>query len=347
MRTQGSPEELEHRRRLAVQRLLEGYPAEEVAEFLDVSTRTVWRWLALFRAEGSKGLTARPVPGRPRKLTSTQEKIILRWLRHSPTVLGFATELWSAPRLAQLIEQEFDIRFNSRSLTVWLRDRGFTPQKPQRVPRERVPTKIEAWLATDWPRIKKKARRQDASLVLIDESGLLMAPLVRRTWSPKGQTPKQVQKSGTREKVSIASALWVSPRRDRLGLFSRTLVNGYFDNWYVAAFLEALLKELAGRLIVVWDGGNMHKGDPIRGTQRAFADRLILEKLPPYAPMLNPVEPVWGWLKHSRLNNFAPHNAIELDARAVAELAAIQDDQALLQSFWHASDLPLRLTLLS
>jgi transposase len=127
MRTQGSPEELEHRRRLAVQRLLEGYPAEEVAEFLDVSTRTVWRWLALFRAEGSKGLTARPVPGRPCKLTSTQEKIILRWLRHSPTVLGFATELWSAPRLAQLIEQEFDIRFNPHSLSAWLRDRGFTP----------------------------------------------------------------------------------------------------------------------------------------------------------------------------------------------------------------------------
>jgi transposase len=156
MRTQGSPEELEHRRRLAVQRLLEGYPAEEVAEFLGVSIRTVWRWLALFRAEGPKGLTARPVSGRPRKLTSTQEKIILRWLRQSPTVLGFATELWSAPRLTQLIEQEFDIRFNPRSLTAWLRAREFTPQKPQRVPRERVPTKIEAWLATDWPRIKKK-----------------------------------------------------------------------------------------------------------------------------------------------------------------------------------------------
>ncbi len=347
MRTQGSPEELEHRRRLAVQRLLEGYPAEEVAEFLNVSARTVWRWLALFRAEGPKGLTARPVPGRPHKLTSTQEKIVLRWLRLNPTVLGFATELWSAPRLAQLIEQEFDIRFNPRSLCVWLRDRGFTPQMPQRVPRERDPMEIEAWLATDWPRIKKKARRRGASLVLIDESGLLMAPLLRRTWSPKGKTPKLVQKSGTREKVSIASALWVSPHRDRLGLFSRTLVNGYFDNWYVAAFLEALLKELPGQLIVVWDGGNMHKGDPIRGTERAFADRLILEKLPPYAPMLNPVEPLWGWLKHSRLNNFAPRDAIELDERAVAELTAIQDDQALLQSFWHDSDLPLRLTLLS
>ena len=82
-----------------------------------------------------------------------------------------------------------------------------------------------------------------------------MAPLVRRTWSPRGQTPALAQKGGKREKVSVAGALWLSPRRDRLGLFGRTVVNEYFDPWYSAAFLEALLKELTGRVVVVWDGG--------------------------------------------------------------------------------------------
>ena len=156
MRSRGTPAELEHRRRLAVQRLSDGYSAEEVAAFLDVSPRTVWRWLALARAEGLEGLSARPVPGRPRKLTTTHEKIVLRWLRENPMEHGFATELWSAPRLAQLIEQEFGIRLNRRYLCVWLRDRGMTPQKPQPVPRERDPEEIRRWLATDWSRIKKK-----------------------------------------------------------------------------------------------------------------------------------------------------------------------------------------------
>jgi transposase len=156
MRTHGSPDELERRRRLAVQRVLEGYAADEVAEFLEVSPRTVWRWLALYRGEGSEGLVARPAPGRPRKLTATQEKIALRWLRDDPTEHGFSTELWTAPRLAKLIQQEFGIRLNPRYLNAWLRDRGFTPQKPQRVPRERDPKAIEAWLSTDWPRIKKR-----------------------------------------------------------------------------------------------------------------------------------------------------------------------------------------------
>jgi transposase len=174
-----------------------------------------------------------------------------------------------------------------------------------------------------------------------------MAPLVRRTWAPRGQTPVLVQKSGTREKVSVAAALWVSPRRDRLGLFSGTLVNGYFNNWYSAAFLEALLQELTGRVIVIWDGGTMHKGDSIRELIDHFADRLCLERLPPYAPMLNPIEFLWSWLKYSQLNNFAPRDAIQLNERVVAELAAIQKDQGLLESFIHATGLPLRLTLLT
>jgi transposase len=194
---------------------------------------------------------------------------------------------------------------------------------------------------------QKKARRQGAHLALIDESGLLMAPLARRTWAPRGQTPELVQRSGTREKVSIAAALWLSPRRDRLGLYSQTLANGYFDNWYVAAFLEAMLQELSGRFVVIWDGGSMHKGDPIRALVDHFADRLVLEKLPPYAPMLNPVEPLWSWLKWERLSNWGPKDARELDARVIAELVAIREDQVFLRDLFHASDLPLPRALLS
>ena len=347
MRTKGSPDELEHRRRLAVQRHLEGYSTHEVAEFLGISPRTVWRWLASFRDRGTEGLAARPVPGRPRKLALIQEKIILRWLRGSPLEHGFATELWTAPRLAQLIEEEFGIRFNHRSLCAWLKGRGFTPQKPQRVPRERDPGAIAAWLASDWPRIKRKARRQGAHIALIDESGLMMAPLVRRTWAPRGQTPSIVQRGAHRKKVSVAAALWLSPLRDRLGLYFHTLADGYFDNWYVTAFLEAMLHDLSGRFVVVWDGGSMHKGDPIRELECRFADRLSFEPLPPFAPMLNPVEPLWSWLKYSRLNNFAPRDPAELDGRVIAELRAIREDQAFLRKLFHASELPMPLTLLS
>src|SRR3954467_1257835 len=81
MRTPGPSTFLEYRRCLAVQRIDEGYSIEEVADFLGVSPSSVRRWVATFRQRGADGLAAQPVPGRPPKLTSTQEKIVAHGLR--------------------------------------------------------------------------------------------------------------------------------------------------------------------------------------------------------------------------------------------------------------------------
>ena len=118
MRNKGAPEELEHRRRLAVQRVLEGYSTQEVADFLGVDARSVRRWVAEFRQAGELGLVARPPAGRPPTLTHAQEKVIRRWLADKPTEHGFPTDLWTGPRLARLIRQEFDIDLNPKDLTV-------------------------------------------------------------------------------------------------------------------------------------------------------------------------------------------------------------------------------------
>ena len=101
-------------------------------------------------------MAARPVSGRPPKLTRAQERIVLHWLHDSPTEYGFTTELWTCRRLAQLIEEEWGIRFNPQYLSEWVRARNITPQRPRRVPRERDEQAIATWLAKDWPRIKKR-----------------------------------------------------------------------------------------------------------------------------------------------------------------------------------------------
>ena len=173
-----------------------------------------------------------------------------------------------------------------------------------------------------------------------------MAPLVRRTWAPRGRTP-DLDQCGTRQKVSVAAALWLSPRRERLGLYFQTLPDGYFDNWYVAAFLEAMLQELEGRFVVVWDGGTMHRGDPIRQLTSHLVDRLSLEALPPWAPTLNPVDTLWGWLKYDQLCNFAPRDVLQLNERVIAELTAIREDQTFLRNQYHGSELPIPRTLLT
>lgn len=174
-----------------------------------------------------------------------------------------------------------------------------------------------------------------------------MAPLLRRSWSLRGHPSNLFQQGSEREKVSIAAAMWLSPCRDRLGLLFRTLPKAYFNNQRMATFLEDLLSTLRGRIVVVWDGGPMHKGDPIRETLEHHPRELSLEKLPPYAPMLNPVENVWAWLKYDRLENFAPQDVNDLEAAATTELTRICEDRDFLRALWQGSDLPLpRRTLL-
>ena len=149
-------QELENRRRLAVDRVNAGYAQTQVARILKVSPRSVRRWIHAFRAGGDDALRAQPRPGRPGKLTPEQARTVLGWFRQSPTDFGFTTELWTARRVAQLIDRHFGVTMNHRYLNAWLTARGITPQKPQPQARERDQADIERWLREDWPRIQKK-----------------------------------------------------------------------------------------------------------------------------------------------------------------------------------------------
>lgn len=347
MHPRGSSRELEYRRRLAVQRCLEGpYSISEVARFFAVNRSSLTRWIAAYRAEGERGLLAHHGAGRPTTLTGTQEKVVLRWMKENPTQFGFSNELWTARGLSQLIHEEFQVSFNPHYLCVWLRERGMTPQKPLRIAREQDPKAVSLWLKKDWPRIKQKAAKMRAYLAMIDESGLMMAPLLRRTWAPRGRRPIFYQQ-GRIQKVSISGALCLSPQRNRIGFFFGTLINDYFDNYSVARFLEALLRQIRRPLIVVWDSGRIHSGDSIRELQKTFQGRISLERFPSYAPELNPVESVWNWLKYGKLSNYAPKDVWSLDKRVFTELVSINNDQQMLRKLWRLSDLPLPDALIS
>src|SRR5262249_27466285 len=103
--TRGSAPELERRRRLAVTRIAEGWPQSKVAAFLGVPPRTVRDWWARHRADPDHGLDAQPHPGRTPKLSPAQEATVLSWFDRPATALGFPNELWTAGRVAQLIQQ--------------------------------------------------------------------------------------------------------------------------------------------------------------------------------------------------------------------------------------------------
>lgn len=154
MRTRGSAQELERLRRLAVDRVREGKSPALVAEFLGVHPASVRKWWKAYQQAGDTALTAKPHPGRTPKLTPARQGQVLNWLRKNPKSFGFATELWTAPRVAQVIQRKFGVCYHPRYLNAWLTARGITPQKPQKRPRERDNTAIRNWCSYQWPRIQ-------------------------------------------------------------------------------------------------------------------------------------------------------------------------------------------------
>lgn len=144
---------------------------------------------------------------------------------------------------------------------------------------------------------------------------------------------------GHRKKVSVIGAVSLSPKSRRPGLYFATLPDGYFTAPEVVKFLRELLSLLRGKVVVVWDRGSNHKG-PIVREFLTRNQRLRLERLPAYAPELNPVEPIWGWLKYGVRANFVPDDLDHLDDEVTDQLIELKFDSGLLRDLWDASDLP-------
>lgn len=184
---------------------------------------------------------------------------------------------------------------------------------------------------------KKNATRLGAHLVFIDESGFLLIPSVRRTWAPRGRTPILWHRY-RHDRISAISAVSVSPRRRRFGLYYDLHAKNIQQD-EVCIFLRHLLRHLRGHVIIVWDNGRIHGGEPIRELCRHYP-RLHLESFPSYAPELNPDEGVWKLTKED-LANGCSDDIMELGRDLVRSLKRTRHSQARLRGCILGTELPL------
>jgi transposase len=156
MRPHGTPNELAQRRRRALALLEQGLAPVTVAQRLGVDRRSVRRWKAAVGRHGPDALRARRASGRPPKLSVQQHRRLERTLLAGAQAAGFESDLWTCPRVAQLIRQRFGIGYHVDHLGRLLRSLGWSPQRPERRARERDEVQIRRWIQGPWPRIKKK-----------------------------------------------------------------------------------------------------------------------------------------------------------------------------------------------
>ena len=172
--------------------------------------------------------------------------------------------------------------------------------------------------------------------MFLDETGLMVCPLVRRTWAPEGRTP--VMYSWDRhDRLSVIGALTLPPRRRRVGLYLAVHEHNVTAE-EVEVFLRDIERHVRRRVILVMDRWSVH-----RKAAKALADdgRFQIEWLPAYAPDLNPVDKLWGHTKYGDLANYIPDDLVDLELETRLSFNRTRRRPQLLQSFFHAAALEI------
>ena len=144
---------------------------------------------------------------------------------------------------------------------------------------------------------QKKADAEGRTIVWLDEAGFYLLPARVRTYAPRGQTPI-LRVPLTRDHLSAISAVTSNAR------VVMQVQAEAFRGPSVVRFLNHLLRQIPGKLLVIWDGAPIHRSKVVKTfLAEGGAERLWLEQLPAYAPDLNPVEGIWRYLKRVRLRN--------------------------------------------
>lgn len=155
MRPKGSAELIIDRRKRALDMLEEGLTLNEVGRRLRCAPSSVMRWRDRRRKEKDRIFEVRTSPGRPSRLKQRQKQRLSRLLLKGAMAQGYATDLWTTARVAEVIERTFGVQYHPDHVGRLLHGLGFSCQKPDRRALERDEARIERWKTEDWPRIKK------------------------------------------------------------------------------------------------------------------------------------------------------------------------------------------------
>jgi transposase len=324
---------LEEMRLRAIDAVESGVHPEDVAATLGMSRSTVFGWIARYRAGGKQALRARPVPGRPPKLTGTQLGRLYALITGTdPRQLQFEFALWTREMIAELIHREFGVHLSLSGVGRLLRRLGLSPQRPLWRAWQADPDAVERWRHQEFPAIRAEAKKAGATIYFADEAGLRSDYHAGTTWAPVGQTPI-VKATGARHSLNMISAVTAQ------GRLRFSTYTGSFTAQRFIEFCTKLMRDTDGPVYLVVDGHPTHKAKAIKAFIEATHGALKLFVLPAYSPQLNPDEWVWKNVKHDRVGRTSVTTAEEFKTKIVAALRRLQNMPRLVRAFFADPDL--------
>lgn len=322
-----SPEVKASLRRIIIDRLDEGVPAQVIATVLGVTLEAVYRCKSRYAQEGEEIFKAHFPPGAPRKLNETQMAELLHILqKKSPLDFGFPTQLWTQQRVREVIRRHFHLSLHRSTVGRVLHVLGLSPQVPLKRALERDPKAIETWKRERFPQLRQKVARERAALYFLDETGIRSTHLTGTTYGKIGERPV-VESTGANFGVNIVSAV------TRDGILRFSVLKSTFNSEALIQFLEHLLQNEKRKVYVVLDNHPSHNSRKVQDFVLAQGGKLELVFLPTYAPETNPDEWVWKEAK-SALKGALLHTREELrkkTQRVMMSLARLRNK--ILQIF--------------
>jgi transposase len=319
---------LEVLRLRAVEQVQAGAHPEDVAAALGLHRKTVYGWLAKFREGGRDALVAKPVPGRPPKLSGAQiARLYELIVGRDPARFSFAFALWTRDMVRQVIRHEFKISLSVVSVGRLLRTMGLSPQRPLYRAYQQNPEAVQRWKDEQFPAIRAEAQAAGATIYFADEAGVRSDYHAGTTWAPVGRTPT-VRATGARFSVNMLSAVSAQ------GALRFMLCEGTVNAAVFIEFCRRLLRDQPGPVYPVVDGHPAHRARATAEFVASTEGRLKLFFLPAYSPELNPDEWVWKNVKPDRAGKTTVTSKDDLKATVISALRRLQKLPALVRGFF-------------
>ena len=133
----------------------QGWKQKDIATALGVTEGAVSQWFKKAKTQGVEALKHQPPPGATPKLSQEQRAQIPGLLQRGAEAFGFRGQVWTTKRVAQMIEQQFGVKYHPAHCSRLLRNLKYSQQKPIQKATQRDEVAIEAWKAQQWDELKK------------------------------------------------------------------------------------------------------------------------------------------------------------------------------------------------
>jgi transposase len=307
----------------------------ELAERYDIASKTVWNWVQrakdIEEESPAEAFSDAERPGAPRALPEEKLSELEDLLEQGPEAQGFIGQLWTGKRVAQVIEEEFDVSVTLNTAIQYMKELGWSRKKPHRVALEREPEDIEQFRNKEWPDIRKTAEQDGQTIIFVDETKFRLLPHFLYTWAPKGEEAT-VESKSTFDFIAVIAALTYVPETQEFDLhFDTQRYN--FNSESILPFLRDVTRSSRRDPVFLLDNWKPHK-TAISELQEAYADTptsIEAEYFPEYASDLNPTDRVWDLAKNTELPNYAPKSLDDLEEKVVAAHENIRTDDSKLR----------------